>query len=655
MWRGHCWKKTADGPRKIDVRFTEVQLSEHVQGINTYGLCPIAPGESTCRVACLDLDSHRGETPWPEMLRIARVIQAALDADGYKPHLFRSSGGNGIHIYLMWPEPQQASDVRAMLKNVLAVCGYKDGAGGVSKREIEIFGKQNEVAVGSFGSMFTLPFGGATKSEPLGTSTGWCDSPNVPLRERAPLPEREAVNFVAPNLARLKSALDAIPNASDQELSYEEWFKVLCGIHHATRDSGEGLDLAHAFSGRASKHNPDTLNNRIWPYIRSDREGPLITEQTIYYIATRYGWQDLTLADDFDVIAQTPVGAPDNAAPATRFKFVHNDEFAAVGPLNWIVKGVLPDADLAMVFGESGSGKSFWTLDLLLAVARGVEWQGRKIVQGRCAYIAAEGAAGFRNRLKAYKIEHPDESADLHVLGDAPDFLDSKHVRQVIIELKAIAPVKVVVIDTLAQVMPGGDENSGVDMGRLIMHCQMVKKHTGAMPVLIHHSGKDSTKGARGWSGMRGAIDTEIEIERSNHDRVATVTKQKDGADGLEFGFKLRVVPIGQDEDGVALTSCVVDHGASVAVRQKKKVVLGPNEREVVAVWKQLHEARELTDMEPNVPLTSEWVAATDEAMLKHRETVGEANKAAKNARHGVLDKGILVIEGNYVRKVGGD
>lgn len=162
---GHCWIKTKKGPRRIDEPFDEVKLSEHVMGGNAYGLCPIKPGESTTRVAVLDFDSHKGETPWPEMLKTAEAVAGELLLDGCEPVLFRSSGGHGIHIYLVWNEPQDAYSVREMLRLKLEACGLTPGTGGVSKSEVEIFPKQNSVEVGSFGSMFVLPLSG--KSEYL--------------------------------------------------------------------------------------------------------------------------------------------------------------------------------------------------------------------------------------------------------------------------------------------------------------------------------------------------------------------------------------------------------------------------------------------------------------------------------------------------------
>ena len=166
MHRGHCWVKTPDGPRRIGEPFTEFMLAEHVAGRKAYGLCPIAPGESTCRVACLDFDSHKGETPWAQMLETAQSVAFVLEQDGYTPHLWRSSGGKGIHLYLLWNEPQDAYSVRAMLTDVLATLGLTNGAGGVGKGQVEVFPKQDSVAPDGFGSMFILP--GSGLSEYLG-------------------------------------------------------------------------------------------------------------------------------------------------------------------------------------------------------------------------------------------------------------------------------------------------------------------------------------------------------------------------------------------------------------------------------------------------------------------------------------------------------
>jgi hypothetical protein len=134
-------------------------------GVNAYGLCPIQPGTSTTRVACLDFDDHRKEMQWSEMLSAARLVAENLKSKGYHPHLFRSSGGAGIHIYLLWPEPQDAHSVREMLREALADCGLKSGTKGVAAGEVELYPKQDAVPTDGYGSMVILPLAGNTRSE----------------------------------------------------------------------------------------------------------------------------------------------------------------------------------------------------------------------------------------------------------------------------------------------------------------------------------------------------------------------------------------------------------------------------------------------------------------------------------------------------------
>jgi len=141
-------------------------------------------------------------------------------------------------------------------------------------------------------------------------------------------------------------------------------------------------------------------------------------------------------------------------------------------------------------------------------------------------------------------------------------------------------PVDVVVIDTLSATTPGGNENSGEDMGLVLSHCKLLNKATGALVVLIHHSGKDSTKGARGWSGLRAAADAEIEIVRNGDYRTASITKMKDGTDGGVYPFKLKVIELGVTADGEVESSCVIEHvDAQPAQPSSRKPKLGPREK----------------------------------------------------------------------------
>jgi len=198
--------------------------------------------------------------------------------------------------------------------------------------------------------------------------------------------------------------------------------------------------------------------------------------------------------------------------------------------------------------------------------------------------VAAEGAGGFRNRLKAYEqITGIDwSSLPFGVIHAAPNLLEKADALEVAKAVIAWGRADIIVIDTLAQTMPGGNENAGEDMGRVLAHCKGIHKATGATVILIHHAGKDTTKGARGWSGLRAAADAELEVVRTQDGRYLRTSKQKDGEDGLEWGFALDVVQIGVDEDGDSITSCVVTEAEIQQGGPKRK--LGPWEKLVCEV-----------------------------------------------------------------------
>lgn len=291
--------------------------------------------------------------------------------------------------------------------------------------------------------------------------------------------------------------------------------------------------------------------------------------------------------DDFDII---PGSGTENAlkseanTKSKRFAVTPLAEFVSQQQrTRWIVKGVLPQAELGVIYGESASGKTFFINDVLCAIALGQPWRGHRVNQGNAVYICAEGASGMRDRMRAFADNSGVALADIGigVIADAPNFMQVADVKAVIEAVKAFGPVSVIVVDTFAQVMPGGNENAGEDVGKALAHCKALHKHTGALVLLIHHSGKDASKGARGWSGLRAACDVEIEVTRCEDDRVATITKLKDGVDGAEFGFRLKTVPVGMDEDDEVITSCVIEYteGVKVARGGTKEKAQGRNEK----------------------------------------------------------------------------
>lgn len=269
--------------------------------------------------------------------------------------------------------------------------------------------------------------------------------------------------------------------------------------------------------------------------------------------------------DDFvNLDAEDPPASRDLSAVAIkqRFQFESLSAFLKRPPPKWIIKGVLPQAALAVVFGASGSGKTFFALDMAVSVATGRAWRGVPVVAGGVAYVVAEGAGGFVDRAHAYCRQHDLEPSELplHILADSPNLMQNVDVTDLILSLRACGPLSVIYMDTYARVMGNGNENEAQDVNRVVRNCALIHKATGAIVVLIHHSGKDAANGARGSSALRAAADAEIEVKKLADFRTATITKMKDGADDATYRFRLQNVVIGWDEDGDDRASCVVEH-----------------------------------------------------------------------------------------------
>jgi archaellum biogenesis ATPase FlaH len=352
------------------------------------------------------------------------------------------------------------------------------------------------------------------------------------------------------------------------------------------------------------------------------------------------GFDDVSA--DPEVVAAEAEFKEATAQREDRFRLKDTTEFVKRQKASWIVKGLVPNATLGVIYGASGSGKSFFVLDLMAAVARAVTaqqikealeqgkeikhstWRNLKLLGANICWVAAEGQEDMRKRVQAYCIRAGIDPKDLPMafIDEAPNFLEAPDVKAVIKQMRAKGRFDIVVIDTLAQVMAGGNENSGEDMGKVLAYCREITRLTGAMVILIHHSGKDESRGARGWSGLRAAADFEFEIIRADEDRVATVTKMKGGADGGEYGFRLETLVVGKDDDGDDETTCVVistdSTRATVAVSKGPK---GDNKKLVV------EKARDMTAVTGSVT-TNELVAVLWELYPKGKEGARDQRKS---------------------------
>lgn len=244
--------------------------------------------------------------------------------------------------------------------------------------------------------------------------------------------------------------------------------------------------------------------------------------------------------------------------------------FVAALPIPpWRVKGILPATGLAALFGPPGSGKSFLALDIAAAIAQGNDWFGFRVKQAPVLYLALEGEGGIPKRIRAWKQYNecnlPDDLC--FIVGQEFDLTNDSHITRL---AEAIKRSSVVIIDTLNRASGGKDENSSEGMGAMLKGCKLLQKLCEGLIILIHHTGKDETKGLRGHSSLLAALDAAIEVQRDEEERSWRLVKNKDDADGAAYAFRLTIEMLGYDDDGDSITSCAIEALETVPVRPRR-------------------------------------------------------------------------------------
>lgn len=343
---------------------------------------------------------------------------------------------------------------------------------------------------------------------------------------------------------------------------YIGWVKV--GM--ALKDYGVSFDVWDRWSQTGSKYNSREMRKK-WDSFR----GTGTTIGSLVYQAKEGGWRPRNSGTNSSNNFYLPefvneeTGEIIKAPKKDKMHLISASDFYFNPDANDIVRDIFTAGGLSVVYGESNCGKTFFITDLCFSISENKAWRGKRVEGGAAVYVPLEGVKGISSRIYAYKKENDTHLKDFYVMPTNFNFLDEGQDTEEFINLlknSQVQGVKIVVIDTLARAVGGGDENSGQDMGLLVRHADRIRAHTGAHVCFVHHSGKDKAKGARGHSSLRAAVDTEIEISREEGQNSSTIkiVKQRDMEMIEPMAFKLKRVVLGQNKYGEDVSSCVVEH-----------------------------------------------------------------------------------------------
>jgi hypothetical protein len=213
-----------------------------------------------------------------------------------------------------------------------------------------------------------------------------------------------------------------------------------------------------------------------------------------------------------------------------------------------------------MIYGEGGSGKTFWALDLAFHVHNGAQWRDKDVAKGAVFYIASEAGRGIKKRIAGVRKLHPDWHAPF-VADMAPNLSDAASIASI---RDAIGETQcaMLVIDTMSAAFEG-DDSSQKDTALMMRNLVALASGLECLVVFVHHTTKDGAS----WRGSGvlkydadGVIEITSEGDDEHHMHVARMVKVREGEQGARYGFRLRKTePLATKPNGKFVTTLVIE------------------------------------------------------------------------------------------------
>ena len=247
-----------------------------------------------------------------------------------------------------------------------------------------------------------------------------------------------------------------------------------------------------------------------------------------------------------------------------------------------VIEDLICKGEVCDFYGPSHAGKTTMAVHMAMCAALGRPFLGRRTrLGGSVVYIASEAWANVAMHVQGAKIALGVDHVPLAIVREPIDLFDGlADVARVVDAVKTFGAragtVKLLMVDTLARSCGDGDENSTRDMGIVMRNLTTIAEATNAAVVVVHHTGKDSTRGARGSSVIYSNADAEIVCE---HDerldiRTLTVNKQRNlGTSGMKLAARFQRIELGVDEWGKPQTVSVA---VDAEVPEEREPARGP-------------------------------------------------------------------------------
>jgi hypothetical protein len=351
------------------------------------------------------------------------------------------------------------------------------------------------------------------------------------------------------------------------------------------------------------------------------------------------------------------IRAGDDGSDNPNFKLVRFRKIKLDRHPPYLVRGLIPRKGLIVVYGPPKCGKTFIVFDLCMHIALGWEYRDRCTQPGNVVYIACEGERGLAARKEAFQQQKLGEEADppFYLITSKLN-LPVQHA-ELILDISGQLPpgesCVAIVLDTLNRSI-GGSENKDEDMTAYITAADALRERFRCAVIIIHHTGINQTR-PRGHTSLTGAADAQIAVRREDSHIIATVEFMKDGLEGDSIVSTLKVVEVDEDENGDAISSCIVESADDTKLRRAKRR-LSPSKKRALdllrdAIGREGKTPPTNNHIPSNTPCVDEdlWRRFCYEGQITQSDTPNAKRQAFNRAANSLIAAGLVGKWGDMV------
>ena len=280
---------------------------------------------------------------------------------------------------------------------------------------------------------------------------------------------------------------------------------------------------------------------------------------------------------------------PELSKPTPKRRSYTIAEYEALPPTEWLVYNLIEDKSMNAIYGASGSTKSFLAIDLGMHLALGMDWFGYEVYKPiPVIYVAVEGGGGLLKRIKGWIKTHKNMTPKNFIIDrDVIKPKDPKSIQSFIDEYKDRGKNSMIIVDTLnANARSSGIEENSSEMGLVVDAFQKINNALNSSYTLIHHTGKDETKGMRGHTSVHASMDTILYVQKKDSGCTWSLEKLKEGEDGISYSYDTEVVETTKDTKGNMQTTLVVKP-KNLIQKEEKRIEFRGNQK---TIWRMIRD-----------------------------------------------------------------